>query len=260
MCIREPLAFLVGGRCRLSALANLAQHARAEILSHAGARARSGSGAPRSPSTATHGTGRPRLRETPAGRILGAAVDRWQAATAGSAICRCARLGEARLSRWRRSRRWPCSSAASDRPPGSHARDRQGPTATRPTASTPLPSPSVPASKRPATRPGSPGPATARTAARRFLADYLRLIRGRQSTRTLSDAAPELRRDLRRHPPRATPTQQVRPATIRAVDVTLQGADSVRAIATLQAAGGPPYPLLLYLERRGDSLACHANR
>ena len=31
----------------------------------------------------------------------------------------------------------------------------------------------------------------------------------------------------------------------------LQGPDSVRAIATLQAVGGPPYPLLLYLERRG---------
>ena len=99
--------------------------------------------------------------------------------------------------------------------------------------------------------PARPSPRAARTAARRFLADYLRLIRGRHSTRTLSAAAPELRRDLRRHPARPTPTQQVRPATIRAVEVTLQGPDSVRAIATLQAAGGPPYPLLLYLERRG---------
>ena len=126
-----------------------------------------------------------------------------------------------------------------------------GPTATQPPASDSPASSSVPASKRPAIRAGSPRPATARTAARRFLADYLRLIRGRQSTRTLSDAAPELRRDLRRHPARPTPTQQVRPATIRAVEVTLQGPDSVRAIATLQAAGGPPYPLLLYLERRG---------
>ena len=126
-----------------------------------------------------------------------------------------------------------------------------GPVATQPPALDSPPSSSRPASKRPTTRAGSPTPASARTAARRFLADYLQLIRGRQSTRTLSDAAPELRRDLRRHRARPTPTQQVRPATIRAVDVTLQGPDSVRAIATLQAAGGPPYPLLLYLERRG---------
>ena len=93
--------------------------------------------------------------------------------------------------------------------------------------------------------------ATAPIAARRFLADYLQLIRGREFPRTLNDAAPDLRRDLRRQRARPTPTQQVRPATIRAVDVMLQGSDSVRAIATLQAAGGPPYPLLLYLERRG---------
>ena len=126
-----------------------------------------------------------------------------------------------------------------------------GPTATQPSAWDSPASSSGPASKRPAIRAGSLGTAAARTAARRFLADYLRFVRGRQSTRTLSDAAPELRRDLRRHPARPTPTQQVRPATIRAVEVTLQVPDSVRAIATLQAAGGPPYPLLLYLERRG---------
>jgi hypothetical protein len=100
-------------------------------------------------------------------------------------------------------------------------------------------------------RGGSPEPAMAGTAARRFLADYLRLIRGRRSTRTLSDAAPELRRDLRRHPARPTPTQQVRPTTIRAVEVTPRGQGSVRATATLQDAGGPQYTLLLYLERRG---------
>ena len=95
------------------------------------------------------------------------------------------------------------------------------------------------------------GDGGAATAARRFLTDYLRFVRGRQSTRTLSAAAPELRRDLRHHPARPTPTQQVRSTTVRAVEVTLQVPDSVRAIATLQAAGGPPYPLLLYLERRG---------
>ena len=125
------------------------------------------------------------------------------------------------------------------------------PTVTQPPASDSTASPSRPASKRPATRAGSLDTAAARKTARRFLAVYLQLIRGRQSTRTLSDAAPELRRDLRRHPPRPTPTQPERPATIRAVDVTPQGAGSVRAIATLQDAGGPRYSLLLYLERRG---------
>ena len=124
------------------------------------------------------------------------------------------------------------------------------PTATQPPADSPVSS-SRPASKGPAIRAGSPG-TTGRTAARRFLADYVRLTRGRQSTRKLSDAAPELRRNLRGHPPRATPAQRVRPATIRAVDLTLQGEGSARAIATLQDTGGPPYPLLLYLERHGD--------
>jgi hypothetical protein len=127
----------------------------------------------------------------------------------------------------------------------------QRPPATRPTVSISPPSPSVPASKRPATLPGSAGRATARTAARDFLADYLRLIRGRESPRTLSAAAPELRRDLRRHPARPTPALQVRPTTIRAIGVSRQGEGSVRAIATVQVPGGPPYPLLLYLERRG---------
>ena len=164
----------------------------------------------------------------------------------------CPARGDARPSRW-----LPLSALAllvggfliarPDRTPET----AHGPTATQPPARDSPASPSVPASKRPATRAGSPGPAAARTAARRFLSDYLRLIRGRQSTRTLSDAAPELRRDLRRYPARPTPTQQLRPATIRAVDVKLQVPGSVRAVATLQDAGGPPYPLLLYLERRG---------
>ena len=88
-------------------------------------------------------------------------------------------------------------------------------------------------------RGGSPEPAMAGAAARRVLADYLRLIRGRRSARTLSDAAPELRRVLRQ------------PTTIRAVEVTPRGQGSVRATATLQDAGGPQYTLLLYLERRG---------
>jgi hypothetical protein len=99
-------------------------------------------------------------------------------------------------------------------------------------------------------RAGSTG-AAARTAARRFLADYLGHIRGHRSTRALSEAAPELRRELRRRPPRATPTQQVRPTSIRAVIVSPLGQGSVRATATLQDAGGPPYSLLLYVERRG---------
>ena len=125
------------------------------------------------------------------------------------------------------------------------------PAATQPPALDSPASAPIPASKRSTTRADLPGPGTAETAARRFLADYLRLSRGRQPTHTLSHAAPELRRDLRAHRSRATPTQQVRPPTIRAVEVTLQGAGSVRAIATLQAASGPRYPLLLYLEPRG---------
>ena len=125
------------------------------------------------------------------------------------------------------------------------------PVATQPPALDSPASSSLPASKLPDNTRRLAQAASARAAARRFLADYLQLIRGREFPRTLNDAAPELRRDLRRHPARPTPTQQVRPATIRAVDVMLQGPDSVRAIATLQAAGGPPYPLLLYLERRG---------
>ena len=137
--------------------------------------------------------------------------------------------------------------ARPDRPPET----AHGPTATLP------PAPASPAPlavsnwKRPLTRPVSPGPPTARTAARHFLSDYLRLIRGRQSTRTLSNAAPGLRRDLRRYSARPTPVQQLRPATIRALDAKLHGPGSARAVAILQNAGGPPYPLLLYLERRG---------
>jgi hypothetical protein len=112
------------------------------------------------------------------------------------------------------------------------------------------PAPPLRSSTRPP--PVLDSPAAARTAGRRFLIDYLRPVRGRGSAPTVRHAAPELRRELRRHPARATPAQQTRPSAIRGLDVTLQGPGSARAIVILQDAGGPPYPLLLYLELRGS--------
>jgi hypothetical protein len=93
--------------------------------------------------------------------------------------------------------------------------------------------------------------AAARTAGRRFLLDYLRLIRGRGSASAARHAAPQLRRELRRHPARPTPAQRTRPPRIRRLDVTLASPGRGRAIAIIQD-GGPPYRLLLYLERRGS--------
>lgn len=98
---------------------------------------------------------------------------------------------------------------------------------------------------------GLSGLAAARTATTHFLADYLRPVSGHGSARLLDPAAPELRRDLRRHLLRTTPAQQTRPPAIRAIDITPQRIASVRAIATLQALGRAPYPLLRYLVRRG---------
>jgi hypothetical protein len=135
------------------------------------------------------------------------------------------------------------------------ARPDRRPEAARTPTGTQTPTPPADPSPPPrsSTRPPAllDPPAAARTAGRRFLVDYLRLVRGRGSTRTVRYTAPELRRDLHRHPARATPAQQTRPSTIRGLDVTLQGPGSARAIAILQDAGGPPYPLLLYLERPG---------
>jgi hypothetical protein len=109
------------------------------------------------------------------------------------------------------------------------------------------PTPSPTSSPRPSTvvQPS----AAARTAGRRFLVDYLRLIHGRESASAVRDAAPELRRELRRHPARPTPAQRARPPRIRRLNVTLASPGGGRAIATIQD-GGPPYRLLLYLERR----------
>jgi hypothetical protein len=126
------------------------------------------------------------------------------------------------------------------------------PTGTQTSAPPAHPSPPSNALTRPPNALVRSEDAAARIAARRFLADYLRLVRGRGSVRALRHTASALRRELRRHPARATPALQLRPSTIRGVDLTPQGAGSVRAIAILQEAGGPPYPLLLYLERRGS--------
>lgn len=98
----------------------------------------------------------------------------------------------------------------------------------------------------------SPQPAAIQTRAREFLNGYLALLHGRGSIRALRHvAARGLVRGLRRNRPRVTPMQQ-RTRT-RTVDLrtALRSPESVRAVATMKDRGGPPYHLLLYLERRG---------
>jgi hypothetical protein len=98
----------------------------------------------------------------------------------------------------------------------------------------------------------SPQRAAIQTRARHFLNGYLALLHGRGSIRALRHvAARGLLRELRRKRPRVTPTQQ-RTRT-RTVDLraALASPGSARAVATLKDRGGPPYPLQLYLERRG---------
>lgn len=91
--------------------------------------------------------------------------------------------------------------------------------------------------------------AAARRGARRFVTLYLALVNGRGRRDPLRAAAPTLRRELRRHPPRVTPAQQrIRPA-VRELTVEATG-DLALAVATLQDPGGPPYRLVFYLERR----------
>jgi hypothetical protein len=105
-------------------------------------------------------------------------------------------------------------------------------------------------SSTPAT--ASPQPAAIETRAHEFLAGYLALLHGRGSTRALRHvAARELRRELQRDRPRVTPMQQ-RTRT-RTVDLrtALPSPGSARAVATVKDRGGPPYPLQLYLGRRG---------
>jgi hypothetical protein len=92
--------------------------------------------------------------------------------------------------------------------------------------------------------------AAARSIAGRFASQYAAHLGGRVAARAISDAAPELIRELDRHPPRVTPTHQQLPPSLRRLTAE-PAAGTVRAVATLQDASGPPYRLSFYLERRG---------
>jgi hypothetical protein len=92
--------------------------------------------------------------------------------------------------------------------------------------------------------------AAARSVARRFALQYATYVGGRTTARMIADAAPGLIRELHRHPPRITPTHQQRQPSLRRLNAE-PDPGTVRAVATLQDAGGPPYRLAFYLERRG---------
>jgi hypothetical protein len=83
------------------------------------------------------------------------------------------------------------------------------------------------------------------------LSGYLALVEGRGSLGELRHAAPTLVRELAADAPRATPAQQRYRSRVRKLGLGSVGAPSARAVAILQSRGGPPYPLVLYLERRG---------
>jgi hypothetical protein len=134
-----------------------------------------------------------------------------------------------------------------DRPP---ERDQPARTTRSPAASRPHWRVSVQATRTPQSI-ARPELAAARAGARIFLSAYLARLRGRGSVRAITHAAPELLRELTRHPVRVTPAQdRMRPRVLR-LSVARAGG-SVRAVAILQDSGGPPYPLLLYLERRAS--------
>jgi hypothetical protein len=89
-----------------------------------------------------------------------------------------------------------------------------------------------------------------RSIARRFASQYAAYVGGRVTAGEISDAAPELIRELDRHSPRVTPTHQQLPPSLRRLTVE-RAAGTVRAVATLQDASGPPFRFSFYLERRG---------
>jgi hypothetical protein len=111
-------------------------------------------------------------------------------------------------------------------------------------------SPKPPASQRDRLLTDSSELAAARSSARRFGSQYAAYITGRITAREIVDAAPELVRELRRHPPRVTPAQQRHRPTLHRVAAE-PAAATVHAVATLQAAGGSRYRLAFFLERRG---------
>jgi hypothetical protein len=109
---------------------------------------------------------------------------------------------------------------------------------------------STPSTPLPAT--ASLQPAAIQTRAQELLTGYLALPHGRGPLRASRHvAARGLRRELQRNRPRVTPMQ--RRTRTRAVHLraALCSPRSARAAATLKNRGGRPYPLQLYLERRG---------
>jgi hypothetical protein len=92
--------------------------------------------------------------------------------------------------------------------------------------------------------------ARARGAVRAFLADYLAFAHGRGSSRSIQHASPQLLRELRRHPPRVTPAQEAARTRVRRLAIKAEANLTARVTATLSDLGGPPYRLVLYLERR----------
>jgi hypothetical protein len=127
-----------------------------------------------------------------------------------------------------------------------HALERSTPRASESALSAPRPH----ASRRSRRLIGPSQLAAARLSARRFGGQYAAFIAGRITAREITDAAPEVLRELRRRPPRITPAQQRHRPTLRRVTAQ-PAAATVRAVATLQDASGPPYQLAFYLELRG---------
>ena len=126
------------------------------------------------------------------------------------------------------------------------ALERSTPRASKPAL--PVPAPSASRRARPLIDPSQL--AAARARARRFGGQYAAYLAGRITAREIADAAPELIRELRRYPPRITPAQQRHRPTLGRVTVE-PAAATVRAVATLQAVGAPPFELSFVLERRG---------
>jgi hypothetical protein len=113
----------------------------------------------------------------------------------------------------------------------------------------PRPHPIVSATPTP-TSIEAPELAAGRASARAFVTAYLAYLRRRGSVRAIPHAAPKLRHVLARRPVRVTPAQLQAGPRLQALSFAVQAGGSLRAVATLQDPGGPPYPLLLYLERR----------
>jgi hypothetical protein len=133
--------------------------------------------------------------------------------------------------------------------------DEQRSKARAPVASPQTPTPPhqrSPAPSRPLPATASPVPAAVRARAHELLIGYLAQLHGRGSVAALRHlAAGGLARELRRNRPRVTPTQERTRSGIVELRAALRSPGSVRAVATVNEGGGPPFALQLYLERRG---------